>query len=69
MKNKSKYSLSFSVRASKVHKAGKAPIEVTLLAGEERMVFSTGKLVLIDNWNKEKQMIRDTSSESVELND
>jgi len=69
MKNKSNYSLSFSVRASKANKAGKAPIEVTLLAGEERTVFSTGKLVSIDNWNKEKQMVRGTSSESVALND
>ena len=45
MINKSNYTLSFTVRASKMNKAGKAPIEVLISVGEERTVFSTGKLV------------------------
>ena len=51
MINKSNYTLSFTVRASKVNKAGKAPIEVLISLGEERTVFSTGKLVILESLN------------------
>ena len=50
MINKSNYTLSFTVRASKMNKAGKAPIEVLIAVGDERTVFSTGKLVALENW-------------------
>ena len=52
MINKSSYNLSFKVRASKINKAGKAPIEVCVSLGDERVVFSTGKVVAIESWNK-----------------
>lgn len=55
MINKSIYNLSFIVRPSKVNKVGKAPIEVLITLGDERVVFSTGKLVAIESWNKDKQ--------------
>lgn len=31
---------------------GKAPIEVCISLGDERVVFSTGKVVAIESWNK-----------------
>ena len=65
MINKSNYTLSFTVRASKMNKAGKAPIEVLIAVGDERTVFSTGKLVALENWNKDKQCVRGTNSEAV----
>ncbi|MEO4875026.1 site-specific integrase [Bacteroides uniformis] len=69
MINKSNYTLSFTVRASKMNKAGKAPIEVLIAVGDERTVFSTGKLVALENWNKDKQCVRGTNSEAVVLNE
>lgn len=69
MINKSNYNLSFTVRASKANKMGKSPIEVILSVGDDRTVFSTGKLVSVDSWNKEKQIVRGTNSEAVALND
>ena len=69
MINKSNYNLSFIARASKVNKAGKAPIEVLISVGDERVVFSTGKLVAIESWNKDKQCVRGTNSEAVALNE
>ena len=69
MINKSNYNLSFIARASKVNKAGKAPIEVLISLGDERVVFSTGKLVAIESWNKDKQCVRGVSPEAVALNE
>ena len=69
MINKSNYTLSFTVRASKVNKAGKAPIEVLISVGEERTVFSTGKLVILESWNKDKQCVRGINSEATALNE
>lgn len=69
MINKSTYNLSFIARASKVNKAGKAPIEVLISLGDERVVFSTGKLVAIESWNKEKQCVRGVNPEAVALNE
>ena len=69
MINKSNYTLSFTVRASKMNKAGKAPIEVLISVGEERTVFSTGKLVTLESWNKDKQCVRGTNSEATALNE
>ena len=69
MINKSSYNLSFIVRASKVNKAGKAPIEVLISLGDERVVFSTGKLVALESWNKDKQCVRGVNSEAVALNE
>jgi integrase len=69
MINKSNYNLSFIARASKVNKAGKAPIEVLISLGDERVVFSTGKLVAIESWNKDKQCVRGVNPEAVTLNE
>lgn len=69
MINKSSYNLSFTVRASKINKAGKAPIEVSISLGDERVVFSTGKVVAIDAWNKDKQCVRGVNPEAVALNE
>lgn len=69
MFNKSNYNLSFIVRASKVNKIGKAPIEVLISLGDERVVFSTGKLIAIESWNKDKQCVRGVNSEAVVLNE
>ena len=69
MINKSIYNLSFIVRPSKVNKVGKAPIEVLITLGDERVVFSTGKLVAIESWNKDKQCIRGVNPEAVSLNE
>ena len=69
MFNKSNYNLSFIVRASKVNKTGKAPIEVLISLGDERVVFSTGKLIAIESWNKDKQCVRGVNSEAVVLNE
>lgn len=52
-----------------MNKAGKAPIEVLIAVGDERTVFSTGKLVALENWNKDKQCVRGTNSEAVVLNE
>ena len=68
MINKSNYTLSFTVRQVN-NKAGKAPIEVLIAVGDERTVFSTGKLVALENWNKDKQCVRGTNSEAVVLNE
>ena len=57
------------MRASKVNKAGKAPIEVMISLGDERVVFSTGKLVALESWNKDKQCVRGVNSEAVALNE
>ena len=69
MINKSSYNLSFTVRASKINKAGKAPIEVCVSLGDERVVFSTGKVVAIESWNKDKQCVRGVGPEAVVLNE
>lgn len=69
MINKSIYNLSFIVRPSKVNKVGKAPIEVLITLGDERVVFSTGKLVAIESWNKDKQCVRGVNPEAVSLNE
>ena len=69
MINKSIYNLSFIVRPSKVNKVGKAPIEVLITLGEERVVFSTGKLVALESWNKDKQCVRGVNPEAVSLNE
>ncbi len=69
MINKSSYNLSFKVRASKINKAGKAPIEVCVSLGDERVVFSTGKVVAIESWNKDKQCVRGVGPEAVVLNE
>ena len=69
MINKSIYNLSFIVRPSKVNKVGKAPIEVLITLGDERVVFSTGKLVALESWNKDKQCIRGVNPEAVSLNE
>ena len=69
MINKSNYNLSFIARASKVNKAGKAPIEVLISLGDERVVFSTGKVVAIESWNKDKQCVRGVNPEAVALNE
>ena len=69
MINKSSYNLSFTVRASKINKAGKAPIEVCISLGDERVVFSTGKVVAIESWNKDKQCVRGLGPEAVVLNE
>ena len=69
MINKSIYNLSFIVRASKVNKTGKAPIEVLITLGDERVVFSTGKLVALESWNKDKQCVRGVNPEAVSLNE
>lgn len=52
-----------------MNKAGKASIEVLIAVGDERTVFSTGKLVALENWNKDKQCVRGTNSEAVVLNE
>ena len=52
-----------------MNKAGKAPIEVMISAGDERVVFSTGKLVALESWNKDKQCVRGVNSEAVALNE
>mgnify|MGYP002508743806 CR=1 FL=1 len=57
------------MRASKVNKAGKAPIVVLISLGDERVVFSTGKLVALESWNKDKQCVRGVNSEAVALNE
>ena len=57
------------MRASKVNKAGKAPIEVLISLGDERVVFSTGKLVALESWNKDKQCVRGVNPEAVALNE
>lgn len=69
MINKSIYNLSFIVRPSKVNKVGKAPIEVLITLGDERVVFSTGKLVALESWNKDKQCVRGVNPEAVSLNE
>ena len=69
MINKSNYNLAFTVRASKANKVGKAPIEVILSVGDDRTVFSTGKLVIVENWHKEKQVVRGTNAEATALNE
>ena len=69
MINKSIYNLSFIVRPSKVNKVGKAPIEVLITLGDERVVFSTGKLVALGSWNKDKQCVRGVNPEAVSLNE
>ena len=69
MINKSIYNLSFIVRPSKVNKVGKAPIEVLITLGDERVVFSIGKLVAIESWNKDKQCVRGVNPEAVSLNE
>lgn len=57
------------MRPSKVNKVGKAPIEVLITLGDERVVFSTGKLVAIESWNKDKQCVRGVNPEAVSLNE
>ena len=57
------------MRPSKVNKVGKAPIEVLITLGEERVVFSTGKLVALESWNKDKQCVRGVNPEAVSLNE
>ena len=54
---------------SKINKARKAPIEVSISLGDERVVFSTGKVVAIDAWNKDKQCVRGVNPEAVILNE
>lgn len=57
------------MRPSKVNKVGKAPIEVLITLGDERVVFSTGKLVALESWNKDKQCVRGVNPEAVSLNE
>ena len=52
-----------------MNKVGKAPIEVLITLGDERVVFSTGKLVAIESWNKDKQCVRGVNPEAVSLNE
>ena len=52
-----------------MNKVGKAPIEVLITLGDERVVFSTGKLVALESWNKDKQCVRGVNSEAVSLNE
>lgn len=52
-----------------MNKVGKAPIEVLITLGDERVVFSTGKLVALESWNKDKQCVRGVNPEAVSLNE
>lgn len=58
----------FSLRESKKDKQGKSPIEVSIKVNTERVYFNTGKKVLGSEWNKEKQMVKGKSEESLIMN-
>ncbi len=55
---RSSFSILFATRDSKVRKNGKAPIEVTITLNGSRSMFSTGKQVLLSNWDKSRQQVK-----------
>ncbi len=58
----------FSLRSSKKNKKGLSPIEVSISYNGERIYFSTGKFAKSSDWNKQKQMVRGSSSEAELIN-
>lgn len=59
----------FSLRESKQNREGKSPIEVSISLRGERIYFSTGKKVSVDDWNKSKQIVRGKTDEAIIIND
>lgn len=58
----------FSLRSSKKNKKGLSPVEVSISYNGERIYFSTGKFAKSSDWNKQKQMVKGTSSEAELIN-
>jgi len=65
---RSSFSINFSIRESKIRKDGTTPIEVTITVNGQRCVFSTGKKVKIQDWDKIKQHVKGKTVEAKALN-
>ena len=58
----------FSLRESKQNKKGESPIEVSISINGERIYFSSGKSVNINEWNKTKQIVKGKTDEAQLIN-
>lgn len=58
----------FSLRESKQNKNGESPIEISISASGERVYFSSGKYVNINDWSKNKQMVKGKSKDAQLIN-
>lgn len=58
----------FSLRESKQNKKGESPIEVSISVNGERIYFSSGKSVNINEWNKTKQIVKSKTDEAQLIN-
>jgi integrase len=58
----------FSLRESKQNKKGESPIEVSISINGERIYFSSGKSVNINEWNKTKQIVKSKTDEAQLIN-
>ncbi len=65
---RSSFSILFFIRESKTRKNGKVPVEVIITVNGSRCAFSTGKQVVTDKWDKNKQQVKGKDDESQSLN-